>query len=511
MRTPSPDQDPAATFLSQFAAIIFGGRSRRCPRRRRTAAGRTSRSTRAPRSRPRRAASASARARPTRASSSTRPAGPRTESVSVCAARSQSARSSMPGSRSIQRPCVSSMSSRDGVKTSKTRRPPGRSSSRAARERLEPLVVVAQVEIGAERTRHERDALVDRRPAQVAEPQVEPLRDAGLPRPLGADREHPGGRVDADHVRAGQRGRNGDPPGARRRARRPRRPRPAPRRRRTRRPRRRSRSTGRRAARSGRRRSGLPRDVDELERLVRERLARRSRRTAPRPRARRRRSARPTRTSSPTRCGSSRASSRADVDPVVRRDVAERVHDAALVLRLPVEPRRDRVAEDEGVEGEPPAGPQRGGDALEDPPLLLPAVQVEERAERDVDQRRGLVELELADVAEPQLERQARRHARGRSRASPATSRCRARACRSRARPRSRRGRSRPSARRSARPPRARARRSARRPRSCRPPTRRRRAPRRRIRSSRVVSTSMSASRVFAFTQPRLVAGASAR
>ena len=76
MRSRSPDQDQASTFLSQFAAsIIFGGRSTRCPRRRRTAGGRTTRSTRAPRSRPRRAASASARARPTRASSSRSPAG----------------------------------------------------------------------------------------------------------------------------------------------------------------------------------------------------------------------------------------------------------------------------------------------------------------------------------------------------------------------------------------------------------------------------------------------------
>jgi len=61
------------------------------------------------------------------------PAWPRTDSVRVCAARSQSARSSIPGSRSIQRPCVSSMSSREGVKTSKTIRPSGLSSSCAAR------------------------------------------------------------------------------------------------------------------------------------------------------------------------------------------------------------------------------------------------------------------------------------------------------------------------------------------------------------------------------------------
>ena len=33
------------------------------------------------------------------------------------------------------------------------------------------------------------------------------------------------------------------------------------------------------------------------------------------------------------------------------------------------------------------------------------AADVEKRAERDVDERGRLVELELADVAEPQLER----------------------------------------------------------------------------------------------------------
>ena len=81
-------------------------------------------------------------------------------------------------------------------------------------QRIEPLRVVPQVEIRAEGARHERDALIDPRAAQVAEPQVEPLRDAGLPRPLGADRQHSGRRVDADHLRAGERGGNGDPPGS---------------------------------------------------------------------------------------------------------------------------------------------------------------------------------------------------------------------------------------------------------------------------------------------------------
>ena len=176
---------------------------------------------RRPRSRPRRAARASAPARATTASSSTRPPGRARTASASARSRSQSARSSMPGSRSIQRPCVSSMSSRDGAKTSKTSRPPGRSSSRAARERLEPLLVVAQVEVRAERARDERDALVDRRPAQVAEPQVEPVRDAGLRARSAQTSSIPARRVDADHVHA-RRARSGSRCApCRRRARRP--------------------------------------------------------------------------------------------------------------------------------------------------------------------------------------------------------------------------------------------------------------------------------------------------
>src|SRR5262249_10921705 len=93
-------------------------------------------------------------------------------------------------------------------------RPVGRGELAGGGETPEPLVVVPEVEIRTERTRHEWAALVDRRPAQVAEPQVEPFRDAGFPRPLGADSEHPRGGIDADHMSARERGRNGDPTGA---------------------------------------------------------------------------------------------------------------------------------------------------------------------------------------------------------------------------------------------------------------------------------------------------------
>ncbi len=98
-----------------------------------------------------------------------------------------------------------------------------------------------------------------------------------------------------------------------------------------------------------------------------------------------------------------------DLDPIVGRHVAQRVHDAALVLRRSVELRRDRVTEGEGVECKPTPGTKRGGDPLEHLPLLVPAVQVQQRAERDVDQGCRLVDLELPNIAEPQLEWQARR------------------------------------------------------------------------------------------------------
>ena len=53
------------------------------------------------------------------------PSTPRTRRTSVRVPSCQSARSQIPGSRSIQRPCVSAMSSAPGVNTSKTKRPSG--------------------------------------------------------------------------------------------------------------------------------------------------------------------------------------------------------------------------------------------------------------------------------------------------------------------------------------------------------------------------------------------------
>ena len=53
-------------------------------------------------------------------------------------------------------------------------------------ERLEPLLVRGQVEIGPERAGDERDPLVHGRPPQIAEPQVEARATPGLPRPRSA-------------------------------------------------------------------------------------------------------------------------------------------------------------------------------------------------------------------------------------------------------------------------------------------------------------------------------------
>src|SRR5207253_4520796 len=81
-------------------------------------------------------------------------------------------------------------------------------------QRLVTLAVAAQVQVGAEGTRDERNPLVDRRPEQVAEAEVEALGDAGATRLLGADVEHPLRRVDAYDVDAGRRRRDRDPSGA---------------------------------------------------------------------------------------------------------------------------------------------------------------------------------------------------------------------------------------------------------------------------------------------------------
>ena len=175
----------AQKISRNLRSIICGERSRPCLRRRRTAAGRTSRSTPST-SKPASPSSACHRRRlePPRASSSTRRA--RREPTASASARreSQSARSKIPGSRSIQRPCVSSMSSARGREDVEHEPAAGLEQLARRGERLEPLLVRRQVEVGAERARDERDALVHRRLAEVAEPQVEQRRRRPPRRPL---------------------------------------------------------------------------------------------------------------------------------------------------------------------------------------------------------------------------------------------------------------------------------------------------------------------------------------
>ena len=119
----------------------------------------------------------------------------------------------MPGSRSIQRPCVSSMSSRYGAKTSKMKRPPGRSRSRAALSA--DSRAGRSVRCRYDRKGHdERDALADRGIRDVAEAEVEQLEDTGFRRVAAADVEHPDRGVDADDGDAGGRRRHSDPTGA---------------------------------------------------------------------------------------------------------------------------------------------------------------------------------------------------------------------------------------------------------------------------------------------------------
>ena len=152
-------------------------------------------------------------------------------------------------------PCVSSTSSSDGAKTSKMSRPPGTSSSRAAR--APPAAPRRSRGGGSARngqvTSGTRSCTGGRRRSPSRRSSA--LRHPRLPRLLGADGEHPGRGVDADHVDAGgaQSGSRSGP--CRRRARPPGRPTRGPPRRRRRCPRRPRRSRGRRGARSRRKRS----------------------------------------------------------------------------------------------------------------------------------------------------------------------------------------------------------------------------------------------------------------
>ena len=71
------------------------------------------------------------------------------------------------------------------------------------------------------------------------------------------------------------------------------------------------------------------------------------------------------------------------------------------VLVVSVEPGGDLMIERKGIPCEPPAGTERRRDPLERVASVGLRRQVQKRPERAVDQRRRLVEHELAHVAFP--------------------------------------------------------------------------------------------------------------
>src|SRR5688572_5885971 len=93
-----------------------------------------------------------------------------------------------------------------------------------------------------------------------------------------------------------------------------------------------------------------------------------------------------------------------DVDPVVVLELVDPVADAVLLPPLSVDTCGDAGVEDERVPGEATAGPQRGVDTLEDAAPVGPGRQVEQRAERRIDQSGRRLQLEVAHVALTELQ-----------------------------------------------------------------------------------------------------------
>ena len=210
------DRDGHGATLRHSAAgvrRVAAAPARPCRLRRGRAGDRTSRRGRPPRSR---RASSSARHSGGESQASTivaAPSIPRTDSVSVRALRSHSARSQIPGSRSSQRRCVCSMSSSSGSKTSKASRPPGRSSRRAAPKTARRSSSACRW--SSDLNGHVTSATASSTGGSRKSPSrsVDEIGHPGKLCALAADVQHPRRGVDADHAHAGGRRRHGDPSG----------------------------------------------------------------------------------------------------------------------------------------------------------------------------------------------------------------------------------------------------------------------------------------------------------
>ncbi len=87
-----------------------------------------------------------------------------------------------------------------------------------------------------------------------------------------------------------------------------------------------------------------------------------------------------------------------EIDAVFADRVPDRVRHRSAAVRA-VETHRDLVVERQGIPREAPARTERRGDALERATTVSPGREVQQRVERAVDQRRGLVESEVAHVS----------------------------------------------------------------------------------------------------------------
>ena len=220
------------TQTIELDSSAAAGRRRPCPRRRRTAGGRTSRSSASTlEARPRRAAAATRAPRASAGRSVVSPSvAERTESVSVRAPSSQSARSKMPGL--ALEPAAVRLLDVLAARARRRRRRSGRPARagrapRGARGAARPRVSMCRSERNGQMTSGTRSVTGGSR--RSPRRRSTSSDDAGALGRGARDLEHARRGVDADHVDAGPRDRAPRSGRCRRRARRPGRPTRAPR------------------------------------------------------------------------------------------------------------------------------------------------------------------------------------------------------------------------------------------------------------------------------------------